>query len=128
MRETILDLLSGKKFDTTPIFSGLIHITVDGLNKEELSFGEILHDAEKMARAAASTFKLTGFPSAALPLDLFAPAEAIGAELKYYEDRLYQFPQVAKAWVNSTKAITGDNEKLDIRVSGRIGLICDAIS
>jgi MtaA/CmuA family methyltransferase len=128
MRETILDLLSGKKIDAIPMFSGLIHITVDGLNNERLAFHEIQHDAQKMAQAAASTFKLTGIPSAALPLDLCTPAEALGAELKYYEDGLYQFPQVAKAWVNSTKVITGDIEKLNIRASGRIGLICDAIS
>lgn len=128
MREQILDLLSGKKIDATPIFSGLIHVTVDGLNKEGLSFGEIQHDAQKMARAAASSFKLTGIPSAALPLDLCAPAEALGADLKYYEEGLYQFPQVAKAWVNSTKAITADIEKMDVRANGRIGLICDAIA
>lgn len=128
MREQILGLLSGKKIDSVPTFSGLIHINVDGLNNEGLAFHKIHHDAQKMAQAAASTFKLTGIPSAALPLDLCAPAEALGAELKYYEDGLYQFPQVTKAWVNSTKAITADVEKFNIRARGRIGLICDAVS
>ncbi len=128
MRETILDLLSGKKIDAIPTFSGLIHVTADGLNNDGLAFHEIHHDAQKMAKAAASTFKLTGMSSAALPLDLCAPAEALGAELKFYDEGLYQFPQVAKAWVNSTKAITADIEKMDVRTSGRIGLICDAIS
>ncbi len=128
MRKTILDLLAGKKIDIVPTFSGLIHVTVDGLNNDGLAFHEIHHDAQKMAKAAASTFKLTGMSSAALPLDLCAPAEALGAELKFYDEGLYQFPQVAKAWVNSTKAITADIEKMDVRASGRIGLICDAIS
>ncbi len=128
MRKTILDLLAGKKIDTVPTFSGLIHVTADGLNNDGLAFHKIHHDAQKMAKAAASTFKLTGMSSAALPLDLCALAEALGAELKFYDEGLYQFPQVAKAWVNSTKAITADIEKMDVRTSGRIGLICDAIS
>ena len=125
MREQILDLLSGKKIGTQPVFSGLIHITAEGLEREGLALHETHHDADKMARAAASTFKLTGMPSVALPLDLCAPAEALGAELKFYEDVAYQFPQVTKAWVNSTKEITTEIEnKVN---SGRIELICDAL-
>jgi hypothetical protein len=84
MREKILDLLSGKMIDSVPVFSGLIHITAEGLKGEGLAFHEIHHDAQKMAKAAASTFKLTGIPSATLPLDLCAPAEMLGAELKFY--------------------------------------------
>ena len=127
MRETILDLLSGKKIDTQPVFSGLIHITAEGLEREGLALHETHHDADKMARAAMSTFKLTGMPSVALPLDLCAPAEALGAELKFYEGGDYiQFPQITKAIVNSTKEITAEIEgKFD---HGRIKLICDAIA
>ena len=78
-----------------------------------------------MARAAASTFKLTGMQSATLPLDLCAPAEALGAELNYEGDG---FPQVRNAVVESAKEIgrleTGDSENWR---SGRIGFVCDAI-
>ena len=70
MREEILSLLVGNKLASTPVFSGLIHITTEGLEHEGLLFHEIQHDAKKMAQAAASTFKKTGFPSAALPLDI----------------------------------------------------------
>jgi [methyl-Co(III) methanol-specific corrinoid protein]:coenzyme M methyltransferase len=70
MREEILSLLSGNKPKSIPAFSGLIHITAEGLEHERLSLNEVHHDANKMARAAASTFRLTGMPSAALPLDL----------------------------------------------------------
>lgn len=78
-----------------------------------------------MARAAASTFKLTGMPSAALPLDLCAPAEALGAELNFYKDGRPQFPQVKKLLFQSTREI----RELEIRdwKRGRIELICDAI-
>jgi len=78
MRNIILDLLSGKKTNSQPAFSGLIHITAEGLKSEGLLFQEIHHDAGKMAKAAASTFRLIGMSSAALPLDLCAPAEALG--------------------------------------------------
>jgi len=85
MREIILDLLNGKKLNTQPVFSGLIHITAEGLTSEGLALHEVHHDAGKMASVAASTFKLTGMPSAALPWDLCAPAEALGAMLNFYE-------------------------------------------
>lgn len=126
MREKILELLSGKKIDSQPAFSGLIHITAEGLAGEGLTLHEVHKDAEKMAKAAASTFKLTGMPSATLPLDLCAPAEALGSELIFYEDGDFQFPQVKKLLFDSTSQMidllpTGANQR------GRIPLICEAI-
>lgn len=124
MREKILELLSGKKIDSQPSFSGLIHVTAQGLEREGLILHEVHKDAKKMARAAASTFRLTGLPSAALPLDLCAPAEALGAELNYYEGGEFQFPQVRKTRFESTKEISSTSEKTS---GGRIPLICEAI-
>lgn len=127
-REDILDLLSGKKIDSQPSFSGLIHITAEGLQSEGLAFHEIHKDAQKMAKAAASAFRLTGIPSAALPLDLCAPAEALGAELNYYEQGNYQFPQPAKPLFASTKYLTpGYMKSTDFINKGRIPIVCDAI-
>lgn len=126
-RDQILNLMSGTKPAHAPVFSGLIHVTLEGLASEGLSLHEVHHDAGKMARAAASTFKLTGMPSAALPLDLCSPAEALGAELIYYNDEEMQFPQVRKLLFQSTKEIKSvESGKLES--SGRIGLICEAIS
>jgi len=128
MRKQILSLLSGNKTDTVPTFSGLIHVTAEGLEYEGLSLYEVHHDAGKMARAAASTFKLTGMPSATLPLDLCAPAEALGSELNFYEDGRTQFPQVKKVIFQSTKDITTEiTENTEIFELGRIKLICEAI-
>lgn len=124
-RADILSLLGGEKLSSPPAFSGLIHITEEGLQSEGLALHEVHHDAQKMARAAASTFKLTGMQSATLPLDLCAPAEALGAELNYEGDG---FPQVRNAVVESAKEIgrleTGDSENWR---SGRIGFVCEAI-
>jgi [methyl-Co(III) methanol-specific corrinoid protein]:coenzyme M methyltransferase len=132
MRDEILRLLNGEKIASVPAFSGLIHVTAEGLVSEGLTLGEVHHDAGKMARAAASTFKLTGMPSAALPLDLCSPAEALGAELIFYNNDEMQFPQVRKLLFQSTREILEIGE-LDTstgsvqRIGGRIGVICEAI-
>lgn len=129
MREEILELLSGKKIDSQPAFSGLIHITAEGLAGEGLALQEVHKDAEKMAKAAASTFKLTGMPSATLPLDLCAPAEALGSELIFYEGEELQFPQVKKLLFESTSQMADllPTRNLIPRQQGRIPLICKAI-
>ncbi len=128
MRDQILSLLNGQKIDMVPAFSGLIHVTTEGLEREGLKLHEVHHDAGKMARAAASTFKLTGSASATLPLDLCAPAEALGSELNFYEDGRSQFPQVKKVIFQSTRDLaTEHTEFSEILRMGRIGLICDAI-
>lgn len=124
MRAEILRLLNGEKISSVPAFSGLIHVTAEGLAGEGLSLHEVHHDAGKMARAAASTFKLTGMPSAALPLDLCSPAEALGAELIFYNDEEMQFPQVKKLLFQRSREILEIGE---LKLGGRIELICEAI-
>lgn len=126
MREQILDLLSGKKIDSQPAFSGLIHVTAEGLSSEGLVFHETHNDANKMARAAASTFKLSGLPSAVVPLDLYVEAEALGAEINFRADQEFEFPQVKRAGLfGSVKEIT--EETIKVLNKGRIKLVCDAI-
>ena len=128
MRQEILSLLSGQKTGRIPAFSGLIHITAEGLEHEGFSLHEVHHDANKMARAAASTFRLTGMPSAALPLDLCAPAEALGAILNFYEGGTNQFPQPAKPLFASTKYLNiGYFQSADFLTKGRLPLIFDSI-
>lgn len=131
MREKILDLLSGKKINEQPAFSGLIHITEDGLKQEGLSLHEIHQDAKKMAKAAASTFKLTGMPSTTLPLDLCSPAEMLGAELNYFEGGEMMFPQVKKPFIETSEvlieAFKSERLSKDFRSLGRMPLIFEAI-
>src|SRR5688572_24017895 len=128
MRQEILSLLSGKKIDDQPTFSGLIHVTADGLKSEGILFSEVHHDAKKMARAAASTFRFTDISSAALPLDLCAPAEALGSELKFYDSETYQFPQPSKPLFASTKYLnSGYMGSANFVNRGRLSIICDAI-
>jgi [methyl-Co(III) methanol-specific corrinoid protein]:coenzyme M methyltransferase len=128
MREKILDLLSGKKIDSQPAFSGLIHVTAEGLQNEGLIFHETHKNAQKMAKAAASTFKLSGLPSAVLPLDMYVEAEALGAEINFRENVEFEFPQVKKAGFESVKDLATEiTEVTEILKRGRIKLVCEAI-
>jgi [methyl-Co(III) methanol-specific corrinoid protein]:coenzyme M methyltransferase len=128
LRNEILDLLSGKKIESQPAFSGLIHITAEGLQSEGLVFHEVHKDAGKMARASASTFKLSGLPSAVVPLDMVVEAEALGGTVDFLENREFVFPQMAKALFSSTKYLnSGYFENADFLTRGRIPLVCEAI-
>ena len=128
MREELLSLLAGQKPEMVPAFSGLIHVTAEGLANDGLTLYETHHNAQELAKAAASTFRLTGMPSAALPLDLGAPAEALGTELNYYKDNKYQFPQPAKSLFASTKYLnTAYFQSADFSTKGRLSVIGEAI-
>jgi len=59
-RTDIIALIHGQKTQTPPAFSGLIHVTAEGLQSEELVLHEVHHDAEKLAKAAASIDVLSG--------------------------------------------------------------------
>jgi [methyl-Co(III) methanol-specific corrinoid protein]:coenzyme M methyltransferase len=127
-RKAILDLLSGKTIDSQPAFSGLIHITLEGLQHEGLVFHEVHKDARKMARAAASTFKLSGMPSAVAPLDMLVEAEAIGSSIDFREKGEVAFPRTVKPLFASTKLITSEiGDSFEILNRGRIRLVCEAI-
>jgi [methyl-Co(III) methanol-specific corrinoid protein]:coenzyme M methyltransferase len=127
-REEILKLLSGRKINSQPAFSGLIHITAEGLQSEGLVFHEIHKDAQKMAQASASTFKLTGLPSAVAPLDMYVEAEALGAKIDFRENGGFVFPQVASSLFASTKYLNRDYfESAEFIKQGRVPLVCEAI-
>jgi MtaA/CmuA family methyltransferase len=127
-RQELLDLLAGKKITTPPAFSGLIHITAEGLQSEGLAFYEVHRDAGKMARASASTFKLSGLPSAVAPLDMQVEAEALGGRIDFLRSREFVFPQIAKPLFASTKYLnSGYFESSDFINQGRIPLVCEAI-
>src|SRR5215216_3244657 len=127
-RKDILDLFSGKKNDSQPAFSGLIHVTAEGLQSEGLVFHEAHKDARKMAAASASTFKLSGLPCAVAPLDMYVEAEAVGATIDFLEHRELVFPQVTKSLFASTKYLNNEYfENADFIHQGRIPLVCEAI-
>jgi [methyl-Co(III) methanol-specific corrinoid protein]:coenzyme M methyltransferase len=127
-RETILSLFQGNRIFSPPAFSGLIHITAEGLQSEGLVLHEVHHDSRKMAKASASTFKLSGLPSAVAPLDMYVEAEALGATIDFRKNGGFVFPQVAKSLFASTKYLNGAYfESANFVNKGRIPLVCKAI-
>jgi [methyl-Co(III) methanol-specific corrinoid protein]:coenzyme M methyltransferase len=85
-RERVLKLLKGENIDRIPVFSGMGNITIHGLEQYGYGFPEVHVDAQKMANAAASTYKLFGFECAVVPFDLGIEAEALGCKVNYYTD------------------------------------------
>lgn len=138
-RNNILALFNNQKPDTPPLFSGLISVSAPVLAQEGLQFHETHHDAAKMARAAASTYRVSGFGSAVAPLDMYVEAEALGANVDFREDSEWAaHPRVVEFLYNSVEEFAtetrshGENHKSlslsdSVAQKGRIPLVCEAI-
>ncbi len=141
-REQILELFNKSHSYTPPIFSGLISVIEAGLKREGLHFHETHHDPNKMARAAASTYRVSGFGSAVLPLDLYVEAEALGATIDFREaSQAAEFPRVVEFRYKNVEELTAEytegtekDNKIKSAVSamsvvnqGRIPLVVEAI-
>lgn len=134
IRREIISLLNGKAANRKPIFSGLISVTEAGLESEGLQFHETHHDAVKMARAAASTYRVSGFASAAVPLDLCVEAETLGATIDFREgSEGAEFPRVVDFLYKSVEEFNTMGPSASLRTGtkveteGRIPLVCEAI-
>ncbi len=122
-REEILSLLNGQHPAQIPCFSGMIQVTAAGLDSTGLKLHEAHTDAGRMARAAASTYRLTGFGAAAVPFDLCVEAEALGAEVDFRAGSAnLEFPRIAKPLFANCERVDIDNAK-----EGRVPLVCEAI-
>jgi len=128
-RSDILALFNKQKPDSPPIFSGLISVTEEGLKSEGLQFHEAHRDAVKMARAAASSYWVSGFGSAAMPLDMYVEAEALGAKIDFREEgEGAEFPRGTEFLYDSVEEFnTKDTKGTKVETEGRIPLVCEAI-
>lgn len=131
-RANILSLLGGQKPPALPLFSGLISVTIPGLEHERLRFYETHRDALKMARAAASAYRISGFGSAVAPLDLCVEVEALGAKVDFRElSDGAEFPRVANFNHENVEAFLAQAQRRKDAAasvkSGRIPLVCEAI-
>lgn len=101
-RSEILALLGGQRLERRPAFSGLINLTLAGLDSAGLALGGIHHDPERLARAALTTPALTGLEAAVLPADLCVEAEALGAVVDFrVDDPEPGLPRLASAAAES---------------------------
>lgn len=126
-RERVLKLFKKEDVDRVPCFSGMGNITETGINKLGYRFAGIHLDAKQMAETAASTFKLFGFESAVVPVDLCVEAEAMGCEINVYphaEGILY--PTIKKKLVHNEDEMNV-SVPADMATRGRVPLLKEAI-
>lgn len=141
-RNDILALFNNQKPDSPPLFSGLISVSAATLAKEGLLFYEAHRDAAKMARAAASTYRVSGFGSAVVPLDMYVEAEALGAVVDFREEEEWAaHPRVTEFLYQRVEDLTAEHAKsaeknnkknsassaLSVVQKGRIPIVCEAI-
>ena len=103
-RPEVLALLNRNRPGRTPCFSGLINVTSAGLDTLGLKLSEVHCEPVRMAQAAATTYRLFGFESAVLPLNLCVEAAALGARVDYGEKgQFMDWPRVVEALANSAQ-------------------------
>lgn len=126
-RDRILKVLAGERGGPAPAFSGLIHVTTAGLEAAGLRLDGVHHDAAAIAQAAASTFQLTGLPSAAAPLDMCVEAEVLGAGIDFRAGAApAEFPVVAQP-LAETLAELHVEVPADLETRGRLPAAAEAI-
>lgn len=112
-RLNIISLLNGQIPDKIPLFSGLINVTEAGLESEDLHFHETHQDPDMMARAASSAYRISGFGSAVVPLDLYVEAEALGARVDFREaSEVAEFPRIAEFLYKSVDDLTAESAEI----------------
>jgi [methyl-Co(III) methanol-specific corrinoid protein]:coenzyme M methyltransferase len=131
-RAQILALLHGERLASPPVFSGLVSITEAGMQGQGINLQESHLSGAKMARLAASTFNLSGFPSAAVPFDLCVEAQALGAIVDFGEPGSFDFPRVNRPAYKDLEALHAalrrDDGNQRIQEMGRVAVICDALT
>ncbi len=127
-RGRVLGMFDGNKPDRPPVFSGMGNVTIHGIYPHGWRFAEIHTDAEKMARAAASTSQLFGFECAVAPFDMGIEAEALGCEINYYTQSSQEilYPTILKKLANTVEELKIEIPA-DLETRGRVPLVLDAI-
>ena len=126
-RERVINMFRGEPIDRVPCFSGMGNVTEEGIKKLGYRFADIHLDAKMMADTAATTYKLFGFESGVVPVDLCVEAEALGCVINVYphaEGILY--PTIKEKLVHNEDEM---DVKLpaDLGSKGRVPLLREAI-
>jgi [methyl-Co(III) methanol-specific corrinoid protein]:coenzyme M methyltransferase len=124
-RKRVIDSLRGEDIDRPPCFSGMGSVSIYALTHIEWS--GVHKDAEKMANLARASQNESGMESIVVPFDLNVEAEALGGEVKFYEQREAEsllYPLIPKKFVKRAEDIQVP-EKLDDK--NRIPVVVEAI-
>jgi len=126
-RDKVLALLAGQRNQHISCFSGLINVTAPGLESVDLRLSEAHTDPVKMATAAMTTYRLFGFESVVVPLDMCVEAGVLGAQVDFREDapRL-ELPRIAAPLADSAGDLALKIPK-DLASRKRISTVIEAI-
>src|SRR5258706_4286908 len=80
-KERILAALRGKRPDGRVVWVPTVGVTVEAMKKVDAGWPESHWEPKKLARAAASTYELTGVPCCTVPFCLTLEGEALGCAL-----------------------------------------------
>ena len=81
VKERILATLRDRKPRGRLVWVPTVGVTVEAMKKVDARWPESHWDPKKIARAAASTFELTGVPCCTVPFCLTLEGEALGCPL-----------------------------------------------
>lgn len=127
-RERVLNLFAGKEVDRPACYSGMGNVTTAALDEIGCRFQDLHGDAEKMARAGASSYRLFGYESAVVPFDLCVEAEALGCLMNPYEEvAQLLYPTIKEKIIHSVEEIATFPIPDDFLEQGRINVVCEAI-
>lgn len=126
-REKVIALLNGKRNGEVLCFSGMGNVTTEGMKQTGIKFALSHSDAAKMARLAATTFKLFGFECAVVPFDVAIEAEVVGCPINFYTNVHPQeilYPTVKEKVVGSADDIQMPD---DLSGAGRVPVVTEAL-
>ena len=125
MNNPLLKLTERYKKGNKPTFNFAPFLPITLMKEKRLEFNNILQRVADMTQASLLNFDL-GFESITLPFDLNVEAEAIGAEIRYYEgyDGIPVYPTIVNKWVSSAQDIVIPEK---IAEAGRVPVIVKCI-
>ncbi len=122
LKENLINSLSGKDVDITPVISVTQVGIVEAMEKTDSFWPDAHTDAKKMAELGGSLYELAGLECARIPFDLTIEADAMGCRVDMgTEDRT---PQVTKSPFDKSSDIKVPDDFLD---RGRIKVVLKAI-
>jgi [methyl-Co(III) methanol-specific corrinoid protein]:coenzyme M methyltransferase len=128
-RERVLGLFEGREVDRIACYSGMGNVTTAALDELGYRFPEIHSDAEKMAKAGASSYRLFGYECAVIPWDMCVEAEALGCVMNAYEDVAHLlYPTIKEKIVHSPDEMTKVQVPPDYPDRGRFPVVREAIA
>ncbi|MDO5850918.1 MAG: methylcobamide:CoM methyltransferase MtaA [Methanobacteriaceae archaeon] len=122
MKQDVLDVLSGKTVEKTPVLSATTCGIVDTMDYAKTNYPDAHKDSNEMARLGSALHDLTGLECVRVPFCLTVEAEAMGCEIDFGNND--KSAGVASTPYRSSEDITVPD---DIAELGRIPTVLKAL-